>query len=110
MIEEHFDPETRMDHPTVHGSQFRELTDASPDGVVVVDHSGRILFANPAAALLFDIPVEELEGPVFDGYVETGSAGSGRPLTAKSQQLTAAHRKLPLDLHADVDEQNTATD
>ena len=48
-------------------SEFREITNASPDGVVVVNSAGQILFANPAAASMFGRPAEELKGTIF-GY------------------------------------------
>ena len=70
-MEQNFDTEPRMDQKTFYGSQFRELTEASPDGVVVIEGSGRILFANLAAGLLFDTSVEELEGTIF-GYPVLG--------------------------------------
>ena len=71
MMEQNFDTEPRTDQTIFYGSQFRELTEASPDGVVVIDGTGRILFANPAAGLLFDTSVEELEGTIF-GYPVLG--------------------------------------
>ncbi len=67
MMDQNFSPEPRMDQQEFYGSQFRALIEATPDGVVVVDGSGRILFANLAAASLFHTPVEELEGTIF-GY------------------------------------------
>ena len=48
-------------------SEFREITNASPDGVVIVNSAGRILFTNPSAAQMFGRSVQELKGTVF-GY------------------------------------------
>ncbi len=43
-------------------SEFREITNASPDGVVVVNSAGQILFANPAAASMFGAFSRRTEG------------------------------------------------
>ena len=56
---ENFQPAERSD--------FREITDACPDGVVVVNSAGQILFVNPAAEQLFDKRSSEPTGTVF-GY------------------------------------------
>ena len=48
-------------------SEFRDITDANPDGVVIVNSAGQILFANPSAAQLFGRSAQELKGTVF-GY------------------------------------------
>ncbi|MEZ5177374.1 MAG: PAS domain S-box protein [Acidimicrobiales bacterium] len=43
------------------------LVEASPDGVIVVDHDGQVVFSNPAAGSLFAAPDQELVGrPVDD--------------------------------------------
>ena len=48
-------------------SEFRGITDASPDGGGGVNSAGQIQFANPAAASMFGRSAEELKGTVF-GY------------------------------------------
>lgn len=44
------------------GSVFRSLFIAYPDALLLVDHSGRIMLANPSAATLLGYSVEELVG------------------------------------------------
>ncbi len=64
-MERDFGSESAIDHKPSYGSLFRDITEASPDGVVVVDDEGTILFVNPIAAELFDRPCHELEGEAF---------------------------------------------
>lgn len=54
-----------------HWDRLRPIIESLPDGIVIVDRSGDIRFANPAAARLFNRPAEELIGTPF-----------GTPLTA----------------------------
>ena len=56
-----------LEIPHEEGLDFHEVTDAIPDGVVIVNKGGRILFANPSAARLLGRSVQELKGTVF-GY------------------------------------------
>ena len=53
------------DHQPLGEGLFRDITESSPDGVVVVDGSGTILFVNQAAADLFDKSCSRLEGTTF---------------------------------------------
>ena len=48
---------------------FRQVFDAYPDGVLLVDTQGRIAIANAAAADLFGYPVAALEGLSVDALV-----------------------------------------
>ena len=45
----------------------RKIINANPDGIVVVDVDGLVLFANPAASLLFDRSLDRMIGELF-GY------------------------------------------
>ena len=45
---------------------LREALDAAPDGIVVVDESGTIVFANPMVEQLFEYTRAELEGASVD--------------------------------------------
>ncbi len=45
--------------------RLRRIIESLPDGIVLVDQSGNIRFANPAAARLFNRPAEELIGTAF---------------------------------------------
>ncbi|HTV21876.1 MAG TPA: PAS domain S-box protein, partial [Polyangiaceae bacterium] len=51
------------------GALFRRLLETSPDAVIVVDATGRILFANQQAETLFEYPVNELLGKNVDVLV-----------------------------------------
>lgn len=45
--------------------QFREVLDKSPDGIIIVDHGGEIIYLNTAAALLFQRRVRDMLGENF---------------------------------------------
>jgi signal transduction histidine kinase len=45
----------------------RRIINANPDGIVVVDADGLVLFANPAASILFNSPLAKMIGELF-GY------------------------------------------
>jgi PAS domain-containing protein len=47
--------------------QFLNVLSASPDGMMVVDHEGIVLYANQAGASMFGRSTEELQGRPF-GY------------------------------------------
>ncbi len=67
-------------------SEFRDITDANPDGVVIVNSAGQILFANPSAAQLFGRSAQELKGTVF-----------GYPVMAADRtELTIATRQVEM--------------
>ncbi len=52
---------------------FAEIVMNQPDGVMVVDTSRKVLFANPAAARLFTVPVDELVGSELEFNVRPGA-------------------------------------
>ncbi len=58
---------TALNHSPDNSSEFKRITEACPDGVLVVGQDGRVVFANAAAGELLDRPVDELVGGVF-GY------------------------------------------
>ena len=58
---------TTLNHSPDNSSEFKRITEACPDGVLVVAQDGRVVFANAAAGELLDRPVDELVGGVF-GY------------------------------------------
>jgi len=58
-------------------SQYRKLLQDSPDGVLVFDHAGTILFANPAAVEAFGVTNEgELVGERIRCPVEEAARGT----------------------------------
>ncbi len=61
-------PRQRTSRPAAgprEAASLRTILDANADGVVVVDHDGRVCFANPAAERLFARSAHELVGEVF---------------------------------------------
>jgi two-component system sensor histidine kinase DevS len=65
---------------------LRSAVDAAPDGIVIVDEAGSILFANPMAERLFGYERDELVGSSVD-----------RLLPAAAQSTHAAHRAAYID-------------
>ena len=55
-------------------SRFRLLVQNSPDGIIVSNHKGRILYANPEAALMFGRSAENLTGKCFGYPISTGKS------------------------------------
>jgi PAS domain S-box-containing protein len=58
--------------------RYRELFEASPDGLLVTDQHGKILEANEAAAELLDLPSSRLAGKVLAVFVAPQSRRSFR--------------------------------
>src|SRR5256714_657613 len=57
---------------TGQSSGLRAIIERLPDGIVIVDMTGKIRFANPAAAHLFDRSTDELVGTDFGFPVVSG--------------------------------------
>lgn len=53
------------EHTDAQWDRLRPIIERLPDGIVIVDASGDIRFANPAAARLFNRPAEDLIGTPF---------------------------------------------
>jgi diguanylate cyclase (GGDEF)-like protein/PAS domain S-box-containing protein len=63
------------DAGTGAGDQVRKLLDQMADGVLVVDHSGRVLFVNPAGEQLLGRSADDLQGHLFGvPLVEPGTS------------------------------------
>ncbi len=59
-------------HEGAGWDKLRAIIDSLADGVVIVDDAGDIRFANPAAAHLFNRPIEQLLGTPFGSPVMAG--------------------------------------
>ena len=46
--------------------QMESLVRGSPDGIVIIDHSGMVRYANPAALALFRRTAEQVQGRLFE--------------------------------------------
>lgn len=55
----------------VSQSRFREIIEGNSDGMLVVDESGMIVFANPAVGNIFEVSLQDIIGKMFDFYVLT---------------------------------------
>ena len=60
--------------------RFRRVVQNAYDAIVITDAEGRIEFANPAAAELFDVTVESLLRRPLDDLVPDPGAGAGATL------------------------------
>ena len=53
---------------------FADIVMNQPDGMIVADSTRKVLFANPAAAELFTVPVDELVGSELEFNVRPGAS------------------------------------
>ena len=53
---------------------FADIVMNQPDGVIVADSARKVLFANPAAAALFTVPVDDLVGSELEFNVRPGAS------------------------------------
>jgi PAS domain S-box-containing protein len=74
--------------PSDMGERYRELIEASPDLVWLVDLSGRITFINGATRVVFGREPEDMIGELFSELVSTEDRE--RTITAFASVLTAA--------------------
>ncbi len=58
--------------PTVHRNDLEAIVEKSVDGLLVVDQSGLIRFANPSAAKILSKPAGELIGQTFEYPLKEG--------------------------------------
>ena len=58
--------------PTVHKHDLESIVEKSIDGLLVVDSSGLIRFANPSAAKILNTPAEKLIGQTFEHPLKEG--------------------------------------
>jgi PAS domain S-box-containing protein len=75
------------------GDRYRTLVDASPDGIVVVQH-GRVSFLNPAACRLLDAPAGQVSGRSLFDIFHPDSHARVRELLSR---LSAGQTVTPFD-------------
>ena len=99
-------PSTRLDTAGIARDRLRAIIERLPDGIVVVDHNGIILFANPAAAALFGRSAQDLVGtpfgfPVLAGEtaeIEIVPRGASTVVFAELRVVAADWERRPVDL------------
>lgn len=78
---------------------FASIVTKSPDGILVVDRAGEILYANPAAALLLSRASRDLVGSPF-GFPASAGAVTEIDILRKDQQPGVAEmRMMETDWH-----------
>ncbi len=97
--------------------RFRKMIERNPDAILILNRGGEILFANPAAHILFDRPAEALTGvnlglPMVKGeFSEIGIAGTkGDERTAemRAETIQWANEEAFIVTIRDVSEQREA--
>ncbi len=94
--------------------RFREMLEAAPDAMVVVDDLGEVVFANTRACEMFRCPAEDLVGSGIDRFVPVESRaghaarrrrfladGRARPMGGATRQLFAERldgTRFPVDV------------
>jgi PAS domain S-box-containing protein len=79
-------------------SALDEFFELSPDAMVIVDWTGRLVAANPAAGYLFGYPADDLTGRELSTLF-AGELGSGLPFT-RAPELHHSDYTSPLHRHA----------
>ena len=87
----------RRQQGSISTDALRLLVDRMADGVLVLDRTGIIRFANPAAAALFGRPVSELKGQSFGFPVMAGESTEIELLRLDGEGLTVELRAVEYD-------------
>ncbi len=75
-------------------ARFRSLFDASPQGIAVVSHEGRVLQANPALGQILGVAPVELEGLAFTDFTHPDDCLADVELYTKLMAGELAHYEL----------------
>ncbi len=95
-------------------ARYRAITDTTRDSILILDHKGRIAYANPATARNFGWPVEELLGRDLhrmlaprryradfqDAFVRFQAAGVG-DVVGRTVEVAALHKEgheIPIEV------------
>ena len=76
--------------------QMEALVRASPDGVVILDHAGRVRYANPAAFSLFNRTADQIQGRPFE-HPLPADAPSEVSLTGPDGKRSVEMRAAPIE-------------
>jgi len=93
---------------------LNNITTSTQDGIVVIDHNGKIIFWNHAAEIIFGYPVEEIKGKAFHetiaparyqesyrkGYKKFRKSGTGAVVgeTLELSALKKDDKEFPVEL------------
>jgi PAS domain S-box-containing protein len=75
-------------------ARFRSLFDASPQGIAVVSHVGRVLQANPALGQILGYAADELEGLAFTDFTHPDDCALDVELYTKLMAGELAHYEI----------------
>ncbi|NOX87669.1 MAG: PAS domain S-box protein, partial [Calditrichaeota bacterium] len=75
----------------------RTILEKNGDGILLVDAKGKILFANPAAATLFGVPIDELTGKSFEFPLTSELRTDITLTTPAGKPLFADLNEVPVD-------------
>jgi PAS domain S-box-containing protein len=76
-------------------ARLRALADTASDAIVTIDHDDRILFANPAAARLFGVPLDRLRAMHFSELMPERFRARHR--AGLMRFITTGERHIPWD-------------
>jgi PAS domain S-box-containing protein len=84
---------------------YRQLTEATMDGIVVIDHDGNIVLFNPAAERMFGWRADEVIGSparmlVPEGFHDLHAEGVGRPQEFKGKRQDGSDFPVEIALSA----------
>jgi PAS domain S-box-containing protein len=71
------DGEATADAPTRHS---RRIVHNAGEAIIAADETSRIVLANPAAASMFGVTVQQMEGSPLSRFIEAPAAPDARPL------------------------------
>ena len=83
-------------------ANFRRVSVASPDGIVIVDRTGIVRFVNPAAESLFGRQAEELLGGVFGFHIVLDEVAEIDFIHGTEGTITAEMRAVLIDWEGDA--------
>ena len=76
--------------------QMEAMVRGSPDGVVIIDHSGMVRYANPAALAVFNRKADQIVGRLFDFPLAAEGATEAK-LPGPNGERIAEMREAPIE-------------
>lgn len=72
--------------------RYRQLTEATMDGIIVLDPAGKVALFNPAAERMFGYQADEIIGAAAERLVPHGFGATDRAVLGRPQELTAKRK------------------